>query len=413
MMEEGSSEEDKERWRWLRIAAITLVLSLAFLIGAVTLYNPDGSTSVAYTAPGTLNMAYTSYKALSTSAKESMFADFVVTYTRNYTDENEYQKRLGIFIENLETIDSRNELETSAYSDERDEAGFSSSSYSEGGAVHGLTIFSDLSSEEFQSMYLSGYASATDEAKASQLRVNVYSSHNNDDNKDEKKNDDENNGDDDDDDSKTHVDWTDVYTTSINDQGYCGSCWAFASVQQIESDAIRQGYSNTSQKLSAQQIVSCCTEGDCTGGNPSDAYIYVSEQGGVVKESEYPYHSYHGDTGTCKTKLTEDLQITVKSFYVLSKEEDMIDYVLSTGPLSICIDATTWNTYTGGIMRTCGTDVNHCVQAVGVDTDEKYWIIRNSWGSLWGVNGLLYLESGKNLCDVEHDVTYTRVKSVA
>lgn len=50
------------------------------------------------------------------------------------------------------------------------------------------------------------------------------------------------------------------------------------------------------------------------------------------------------------------------------------------------------STYESGIITTCGDDVNHCVQVVGVDTDSgdggtKYWTVRNSWGPDWGEEG--------------------------
>jgi hypothetical protein len=43
-------------------------------------------------------------------------------------------------------------------------------------------------------------------------------------------------------------------------------------------------------------------------------------------------------------------------------EEDMKNYVLSTGPVSVCIDASEWETYQSGVVASCGSDVNHCVQ---------------------------------------------------
>jgi hypothetical protein len=54
----------------------------------------------------------------------------------------------------------------------------------------------------------------------------------------------------------------------------------------------------------------------------------------------------------------------------------MIDYILSTGPLSICIDASNWATYTGGILSSCGQEANHCVQLVGVNLTEGSWKVR-------------------------------------
>jgi hypothetical protein len=37
-------------------------------------------------------------------------------------------------------------------------------------------------------------------------------------------------------------------------------------------------------------------------------------------------------------------------------------HVNNTGPLVVCVDATKWSTYTGGVLSSCGGDVNHCLQ---------------------------------------------------
>jgi hypothetical protein len=69
----------------------------------------------------------------------------------------------------------------------------------------------------------------------------------------------------------------------------------------------------------------------------------------------------------------------------------MIEYVLSTGPLSVCLNAGTLSSYTGGVLTHCGTTINHCAQIVGVNVPEQYWIIRNTWGTVWGEHGYYYI----------------------
>ena len=91
----------------------------------------------------------------------------------------------------------------------------------------------------------------------------------------------------------------------------------------------------------------------------------------------------------------------------------MESHVYSKGPISVCVDATTWPTYEGGIMSDCGNEVNHCVQAVGLNTKENYWIIRNSWGTDWGENGYIYIKAGENTCDITYLPTYVSVSKVS
>ena len=100
--------------------------------------------------------------------------------------------------------------------------------------------------------------------------------------------------------------------------------------------------------------------------------------------------------------------IAVKSFHKLSSEDDMVTYVTSTGPLLVCVNADAWSSYTGGVMATCGTEVDHCVQVVGYSSAGNYWIIRNEWGTSWGIKGYLYLTAGQNLCNIADEAMYTK-----
>ena len=85
--------------------------------------------------------------------------------------------------------------------------------------------------------------------------------------------------------------------------------------------------------------------------------------------------------------------------------------VAMAGPLSICVDAMSWQTYRHGVMKACGTHLDHCVQAVGIDTDKGYWKVRNSWNTDWGEDGFIRLAFGRNTCGLTHDATWASVKS--
>merc|ERR1719291_587303 len=53
------------------------------------------------------------------------------------------------------------------------------------------------------------------------------------------------------------VDWRDKGAISaVKDQGYCGSCWAFATAETIES-YLQINSGNSVEELSAQHITSC------------------------------------------------------------------------------------------------------------------------------------------------------------
>lgn len=324
------------------------------------------------------------YSMLSSNEKYSLFEDFKYSFKREYKTDKEEQLRYQHFQKFLEKVDLRNE-------NERKEGGT---------AVHGLTIFSDYSEEEFASKYLSYRPAPMNVLSRTPRESSKMAKYTGD---------------------LTAVDWSGVLTTPVKDQGECGSCWAFSVTQQMESDSIRMGYLSIDDSLSVQQIVDCDQEAygidyteanfGCDGGNTETAYDYVNTVGGLSLEKHYEYSSYEGYSGSCAARESKFV-ITVKKYHTLYGEDDMTDYVLSTGPLSVCLDATDWVSYQGGIVSSCSNTANHCVQVVGVDTDTKFWKVRNSWGVDWGEEGYIYLKWGKDMCAITNDPTYSKVKPV-
>jgi hypothetical protein len=80
-------------------------------------------------------------------------------------------------------------------------------------------------------------------------------------------------------------------------------------------------------------------------------------------------------------------------------DERSLASAVSIQPVAVGIDASSvyFTMYSGGILdqASCGTDLNHAVLLVGYGTDEstqeKYWIVKNSWGEHWGEQGFIRL----------------------
>ena len=111
------------------------------------------------------------------------------------------------------------------------------------------------------------------------------------------------------------------------------------------------------------------------GSFTESAYHYIETSGGLVQDDDYPYtkKTYEGITGQCEVNTRLDV-VSLTGFTQIQGETNMANYMLSTGPLSVCVAAEVWNTYRGGIMTTCPGGVDHCVQAVGVNTGVGgYW----------------------------------------
>ena len=297
-----------------------------------------------------------------------MWEGFKNEYNKNYQTMEEESTRFNLFIENLKMADLRNQAELK----------------NKGNAVHGITKFSDMSQAEFESKMLTSDASLKSKSTvAVEIATPVDA-------------------------SAGLVDWTGKYTTPVKDQGYCGSCWAFSATEQIESDSMRT--LGTSYLLSPEQITQCdTTSSGCNGGWTEHAYNYVTKAGGLETDSDYPYTSYQGVTGSCHSTASKYV-IGVSKYTTIKGESSMASYVQSTGPLSVCVDASSWNSYKGGIMTSCGNRVDHCVQAVGVDASTGgYWKVRNSWGTSWGESGYIRLAYGQNTCDITNDPTWVNV----
>merc|ERR1712000_138860 len=192
----------------------------------------------------------------------------------------------------------------------------------------------------------------------------------------------------------TRKDWREANVVSaVKNQGGCGSCWAFAATECMESHAmIATGESSII--LAPQYYVNCVQNPKSCGGTGgcegaiAELAFNLTAQVGIPLEKDLPYKGRDASCGSYPEAITCD------GYHQLSPNDpDELETALATvGPVSVSA-AANWGSYGGGIYsggcssRSCSID--HAILAVGYDKD--YWLIRNSWGSSWGEKGYIRL----------------------
>jgi C1A family cysteine protease len=282
--------------------------------------------------------------------------DWKRTFSRRYSNDEEME-RYACFQQNLALIAQRNAQDTLA--------------------THGVNQFSDLCPSEFAKMYL-GFrpSNGTKAAKAAPVANTTC----------------------------TGVDWrTSGIVTPVKNQGQCGSCWAFSATGNMEGQwAKAKGHLLS---FSEEELVQCVTTSNgCGGGEMDGAFEWVIQNGGIDSEANYPYTSGQGVTGNCKDSKLKSIVASFSTHMDLPHDEqDMAAWVCENGPLSIAVDASSWQTYTGGVVtNNCGTATDMAVLIVGFNaaSNPPYWIIKSCWGASWGEAGYIRVEMFQNMCGI-------------
>ena len=212
------------------------------------------------------------------------------------------------------------------------------------------------------------------------------------------------------------LDWrTEQIVNPIKDQGQCGSCWAFGSVQAQESCYAKAH--GTLYSLSEQNLVDCCIDClGCNGGSSPFAYAYIHFlQGGKFNlESDYPYTATKGKCKYDKTKAVTQM----KGYSKCKKNEETLkEAVANNGPYSIAIDAShqSFQLYRSGIYdeAACSSrSLDHCVGLIGygAENGQDYWLVRNSWGTSWGEEGYVrIIRNDNNKCGVASEAVTPKI----
>ncbi|XP_018534225.2 procathepsin L [Lates calcarifer] len=199
--------------------------------------------------------------------------------------------------------------------------------------------------------------------------------------------------------------------TPVKNQGHCDSCWAFSAVGALEGQLAKK--TGKLLELSPQNLVDCDPESDgCVGGHMTDAFYYVLTNG-INSERDYPYME---EKQPCRYNASA-IAAQCKDFKEIPEGDECIlaATLYKVGPLSVAINTNhvKFMLYKSGIYYNpeCDKDnISHAVLLVGYGETaegEKYWIVKNSFGTSWGEDGYMRIARNRdNHCGIASQASY-------
>jgi hypothetical protein len=182
--------------------------------------------------------------------------------------------------------------------------------------------------------------------------------------------------------------------TPVQDQGQCGSCWAFASVGALEACARIDDH--IVYDLSEQQLVSCNSFGYGCNGGWFDGCFEVFHNPGAVSEECMPYEGVDGIPciqGDC-IPIAKASDMIALAPTIASLKAGILEF----GPLAVAMTVySDFTRYNGGCYENPQHgEVNHAVVMLGWDDSMcgGAWICKNSWSTGWGESGFFYIAYG-------------------
>lgn len=219
-------------------------------------------------------------------------------------------------------------------------------------------------------------------------------------------------------------DWRNVdgqnFVSPVRNQEACGSCYAFASMAMAESRLQILTNNTLKHVFSPQDIVECSPYSQgCEGGFPYLIGGKYGEDFGLVEEKCNLYKGTDGKCSTdkgCARNYVTDYRY-VGGYYGACNEVAMMEAIYKNGPVAVGFMVyKDFTRYKSGVYHHVYEVedhpfepfelTNHAVLIVGwgevtSPSYDRYWIVKNSWGEGWGIDGYFWIRRGNDECGIE------------